>query len=379
MKRFFILTVLIFIFSIIINCTKSEEPEPETGYKRNVVIEMFTFHGCQNCPIAEQAIDSLFGIYGDSLVVLEYHLKQMGDTLSPCSSFVNERKTLYNVVGCPTVVFDGLETYSGVSGDIYNTYLNCIADRFSKRSPLKCQTLSADFVGPTSIAYNVSIISENDISGKLFILLSEDSVTFEDSLYNFVVRQVYPDDNGIDFSISADNPFNSSGSILLSWQPKEDVWVSIFIQHMTDHTIYQGGSINIGKPAVTNPYQFDFSVSPDTFQAGTPGTFSYFSFLLTNTGSDTDRYYIEASQVQHIPTWQWMMCSGGLCKFPDGGTILDTIPPLDSLPISTEESDSFTIDVKPDSTVGIEIINVKITSQGDSTVMDSVKIYTEVQ
>lgn len=383
MKKSSITVVLLVLFStLFISCTKDKEtePPPATGFKRNVVIEVFTYHHCPNCPIAEKAIDSLFGIHGDSLTVVEYHVRQAGDTLTPCSTFVNNRIALYTVGGYPTVIFDGEEKHTGVTGDMFNTFLNYLSDRFSKKSDLKITTLDASFINSTSISFNTRIFSDQDISGRLFFVLAEDSVAFEDSLYHFVVRQVYPDENGMVFSVSEDDTFGTNGSILLSWQPIGDVWLNIFVQNMSNNTIYQGGSINLGKaPAPQIPYKFDATVSPDTFQTGTSGEPTIFSFLLSNTGSDSDRYYIEANQIEHVPGWSWMICYGGLCKTPDHGTIHDTIPRLGSLPIASQESDSFTVDVIPNPTTGTEKINVKITSAGDTTVTESINIYTELQ
>ena len=501
MKKAFVIAALLMLISVFsIQCTKSTKPEPVTGYQRNVVIELFTYHSCLNCPFAEQAIDSLYSIYGDSMVVIEYHKKFSGDILSPCTTFVDNRDALYGISGFPTVVFDGVEQHIGGIGDLFTTYLNIIKDRFSKTSELKVQTFEANFVGGSSISFNLGISAGKDISGKLFVVLTEDSVMFNDSLYHFVAKQVFPSDTGNDFSITASNPFSISGSIPLSWQPTGDVLLNIFIQDMGSKTIYQGGSINLGKvpsstyqfnfsvspdtfqtvtagstatfdfflkntgtvsdsylvvatqldtvpgwawvmysggishmPApivkdtfsivpggidtfdikvTTNstpgtekinvevtsfgdttvtdainiytkvtppPYQFNFSVSPNTFQIGTSGEPTVFSFLLSNTGSDSDRYYIEANQIDHIPGWDWQMCYGGLCKIPDHGTIYDTIPRLDTLPIAPQESDSFTVDVIPDTTSGTEKINVKVTSAGDTTLAESINIYTELQ
>ena len=379
-KAFAVIVPLILLSAISITCTKDKktEPTPATGFKRDVVIEVFTYHHCPNCPIAEKAIDSIFGIHGDSLIVVEYHVGQAGDTLSPCSTFVDDRVALYTVGGYPTVVFDGVEKHTGATGDLFNTFLNYLSDRFSKKTDLKISTFDASFINSTSVTFNLRIFSEQDISGRLFFVLSEDSVVFEDSLYHFVAKQVYPDEYGMDFSVSENDTFGTNGSILLSWQPVGDVWLNTFVQNLSTKTIYQGGSINLGK-APPVPYMFDLTVSPDTFQTGTAGTPTIFSFLLSNTDSDSDRYYIETNQIDHVPGWSWMMCYGGLCKIPDHGTIHDTIPRLDSLPIAPQESDSFTVDIIPNATTGVEKINVKITSAGDTTVTESINIYTELQ
>ncbi len=369
-----VITFLILLTVFFIHCTKGTEPPSETGYKRTVVIEMFVYHDCPNCPAAEKAVDSLFKIHGDSLIVIEYHKKVFGDTLSPCSDFVNDREVHYNVTAYPTVVFDGVESHVGGTGDLFNTFLNYITDRFSeqKKSDLKIETFQANFVNSPSVSFNISISSDKGISGKLFIVLTEDSIVFRDSLYNFVAKQVFPNDDGLDFSVSKENPFGTSGSIPLSWQSNGDVWLNIFVQNISNNTIYQGGSINLGKVPLPS-HQFDFSISPDTLQQGTPGQFTTFHFLIENTGNEDDSFYIIASEVNHIQNWFWQMCSGGLCKIPDHGIATETIH------ISSQEVDSFEIDVLPDSTPGTEKINVEVTSLGDTTLIEAMDIYTEVQ
>ena len=367
-----VITFLILLTMFFIHCTKGTEPPSETGYKRKVVIEIFSYHGCEHCPIAKKAIDSLFAIHGDSLVIIEYHPRVLDDTLSPCATFVNGKISQYSIVGYPAVVFDGVEKHESASGNLFNIFLNYVQDRFSKKSNLKFETLFANFSNSTSINFNISISADEDVSGKLFIVLTEDSVVFEDSLYHFVAKQVFPNEDGLDFSVSKDNPFGTSGSIPLSWQSNGDVWINIFVQNMSNNTIYQGGSINLGKASLP-PYQFEFSVSPDTSQKGTPGQFATFHFLIENTGSEDDSFYIIASEVNNIQGWFWQMCSGGLCKIPDHGVVTETIH------ISSQEVDSFKIDVLPDSTPGTEKINVEVTSLSDSTLTESINIYTESQ
>ncbi len=373
MRKISLIFVLLILISILsIGCSKNNGPPPATGYKRNVVIEIFTSHYCTNCPLVEKAIDSLFGIYGDSLVVIEYHGRQVGpDTISPCTTFVTGREALYSVSGYPTVVFDGVEKHVGAGGDLYNTFLNHISDRFSKKSDLKIQTLEANFNDETSISFNLSIISEKDISGKLFVVLTEDSVLFNDSLYHFVAKQVYPDESGMDFSISEEDTFGANGSILLSWQPAGDVGFNIFIQNMGDNTIYQGGSVNLGKsPAI--PYEFEFSVSPDSFQTVLLGDTAFFDFFLENTSTIIDDYLVVASEMDTVSGWNWYMCIGGLCSPP-----LPTI--TDTLQIAPGGIDTFDIKVITIATPGTEIINVSVTLLGDTTVTESINIYTEVQ
>jgi len=356
----------------LINCTKETQPEPSAGYKRNVVIELFSYHGCPNCPFAEKAVDSLYEIHGDSLVVIEYHDTLNGDTISPCIGFVKNREGLYNVSGFPTVVFDGVVIHIGGTGDLFTTYLNTIKDRYSKKSSLKVETLSASFADDSSIVFNITISSDENLSGKLFLVLTEDSVVFGDSTYHFVTKQVFPDAQGIDFSITESNPFNTSGSIPLSWTPLGNVWLNVFVQNSSDNTIYQGANINLGKAPSVNPAEFQLTVTPDTFQTVLPGTTATFDFYIKNTSAFPDSYIVTASQIDTVPGWMWQMCSGGVCHMP-APVVVDT------LVIAPNLTDSFDIEVITNSNIGIEKINIKGESMTDTTVTHQINIYTEVQ
>jgi len=371
-KVLFALIILSFLL-FLVHCSKKNEtePSPTPGYGRNVIIEFFTYAGCPNCPLAEKAVDSLVGEYGDSLIVIEYHKNILGDTLTPCSTFVKAREDMYNVSGYPTAVFDGVEEKTGATGDVYAVYLNIIKDRFLKKSNLKVQNLEAHFVNNSSINFNLNISSDEDISGKLFIVLTEDSVIFKDSTFRFVARQVYPDNNGIDFFITADNPSSASGSIPVLWQPTGDVWLCIFVQDMNNKTIFQADDINIGKPPV-NPYKFEFSVFPDTSQTVLADSTATFYFYLKNTGTVADTYHVVASQVDTVPGWQWLMCSGGICHMP--ASVVE-----DTLEVAPQVVDTFDVKVNTNSTPGIEKINVKVTSFADTTLSDAINIYTEVK
>jgi hypothetical protein len=178
----------------------------------------------------------------------------------------------------------------------------------------------------------------------------------------------------MDFSVSEDDTFSTSGSVPVSWIPSGEVWLNIFVQNMSDNTIYQSGSINLGK--ISNPlpqYDFNLTVSPDTFQTGSPGEYTTFYFCMENNGSEDDDYDIAATEMETASGWSWMLCSGGTCKLPDHGVILDT------LFIPSQVVDTFTVEVNPSTTPGLEKINVVVTSFGDPTEADTINVYTEVQ
>jgi hypothetical protein len=366
-----ILGVAVAMLTMMCSKNESTEPEPQTGYKRTAVIEFFTYHHCQNCPFAEAAIDSIFAMHGDSLVVIEYHIRFAGDTLSPCSTFVEDREALYGVLACPTTEFDGVEEVVGAEGDLVATYLNILGTRFSHRSSLRIGLFNAQFVDPASVSFNIQIMADADISGRLFMVLTEDSVVLDDSVYHFVARHGYPDDNGMDFNVSEGDTFGTNGSIGLSWQPSGNVRVALFVQNLSTGEIYQGGEVGIGKPSGV-PYEYDVTVTPATSQAGTAGEACVFTFHVANSGTEDDSYNIHASEVSTVFGWGWMMCMGGMCKMPDHGHIYDT------LAVSSQSADSFTVEIIPNDSTGTEQLNVHIVSAGDTTLTESINIDTHI-
>lgn len=374
MRRSLITGIILLIAIIMVGvmCTKKDNtgPQPQTGYKRTAVIEFFTYHDCPNCPVAEKVLDSLFTLHGDSILILEYHVKILGDTLSPCTTFVDERENRYSVAGYPTAVFDGIESNTGAAGDLFAVYTNILEDRFASKSDLKVQHFSASLVTPTSATFDVQIISQADLSGRLFFVLTEDSVVFGDSLYHFVTRQVYPDEDGMAFSVSEDDTFGTSGSIYLNWQATGDVWLNLFVQHTADNEIYQGASVNLGRPQIP-AYQLDLTVT-DTFLTVEPESIATFYLYLEHTGTTSDEYEMVAAQADTVPGWMWLMCSGSLC-YPPAPTIVDTNA------IDPGSVDTFDIKVHTNATPGIETINVTFTSLGDVQEIEAVTFTTEVQ
>lgn len=371
MKKALIVGIAMALLLVVLTmgCSKDEstEPEPPSGYKRTAIIEFFTFHHCTNCPLAEAALDSIYGIHGDSLAVIEYHLRTTSDTLSPCTTFVNNRKDLYGIISCPTVEFDGVEEVEGASGDLFATYSNILEARFSNSAPFRVDNFNCEMIGTASVSFDFKLTADTDMSAYWFIVLTEDGIVQDDHMYNHVARQVFPSDTGQSFSINAGTPYNSNGSIGLGWIPGGLVRAILFVQNLESGEIYQGAMQSIGQP-----YAYSVAVSPDTSQAGTPGETSVFTFSIDNTGIIDDDYLIHASEVATVYGWGWMMCTGGGCKLPDHGHIYDT------LTVPSQLIDTFTVEIIPNDSAGTEQINVHIVSAGDSTLTESFNINVHI-
>lgn len=92
------------IIFIIFFC--SEAPKKEFKGERFVLCELFTFARCPYCPYAEASLESLKKEFKDSIIVVAYHRRLLGDTLSP--EDVEERRSFYYEEGGePAVFFNG--------------------------------------------------------------------------------------------------------------------------------------------------------------------------------------------------------------------------------------------------------------------------------
>lgn len=94
------LKIFLIIF-LILAC--SEAPKREFRGNRTVLCEFFTFARCVYCPYAEATLESLRKEFKDSIVVVAYHRRLLGDTLSP--EDVEERRSFYYEEGGEPVVF----------------------------------------------------------------------------------------------------------------------------------------------------------------------------------------------------------------------------------------------------------------------------------
>jgi hypothetical protein len=85
----------------------SEAPVLEIKPTNRVVLaEYFTWMRCAYCPYASRALDSVAADFKDSLVVIAYHRRMAGDTLSP--EYAETRRLFYySSNGEPATTFDG--------------------------------------------------------------------------------------------------------------------------------------------------------------------------------------------------------------------------------------------------------------------------------
>lgn len=235
---------LIFVMSLIF-C--SEAPEVNIEPKGRIVLaEFFTFARCTYCPWAEHALDSLSHEYEDSLAVIAYHRRVLGDTLSP--EYISARESFYGITTSPATVFDGV---SGIvqtpdPSQNYPTFKGWIIQRRNVAPKLELNletTLSS-----LSVNLKLNIVSVDSVEQGnhfLFFVLYEDSVYFPqagapESTFHYVVRRMIPDENGIPIELFYPDSLAQEVSFDLEnhWN-QEKLGVVAFIQDIETKEVLQ--------------------------------------------------------------------------------------------------------------------------------------------
>lgn len=220
--------------------TVVEEP---TG--RVVLAELFTYARCVFCPFAEHALDSLSQEYGDSLAVIAYHRRQLGDTLSP--AYVAVRESLYQITTSPAVVFDGLELVQTEDPNAnYGVYRGWIVSERNRTPGLRLHIdVSADSLMINLMLHVVTLDSIETGDYRYFFAVYEDSIYFAqsgapESTFAYVMREIVPDANGA----SIDLPYPDSSVYEESVVPKSSwdvnkLGVVAFVQEMSSRDVLQ--------------------------------------------------------------------------------------------------------------------------------------------
>jgi hypothetical protein len=222
-----------------------------TPQNRVVLAEFFTFSRCSYCPYAARALDSVAAESGDSLVVMAWHRRVAGDTLSPLC--VEDRAAWYQEPGGgePATVFDGGEVVR-TAGPEYNheTFENCLLAARSVRPAAQLELSGSAGSGVCSVqvrAWGVDSTPAETL--RLFVAICEDSVVSRlpgnaETLFSRVVRRLLPDENGLAVTLrlgdtcttvqrSACEPF---------WNPARLSAVA-FVQDVATRKVLQAGSL----------------------------------------------------------------------------------------------------------------------------------------
>lgn len=183
--------------------TCSQAPEiPLVPSNRLVLAELFTWQRCVYCPYAAHTLDSLVQEFNDSVVVIAYHRRVAGDTLSP--EYVEQRRTYYYESGGePAVVFDGGEVVRTLGPEYnYETYKNYIlgARTHPPGAQLEINAWLDSLSGRVQIsAWGVDSTPIETLL--LYVAITEDSIREHqpgatDSVFNNVLRAFLPSVQG---------------------------------------------------------------------------------------------------------------------------------------------------------------------------------------
>ena len=156
---------------------------------------------CGYCPYAARALDSVAADFPDSMVVIAYHRRVAGDTLSP--GYAETRMGIYySSGGEPATTFDGGNVVR-TSGPEYNypTFhaMTVAARNVVPGAQLGVSAKAGDSVGTVTVWVTGVSATPTD-TFRLFVVLVEDSVHAyqsgaPDSVFRHVMRQMLP---GID-------------------------------------------------------------------------------------------------------------------------------------------------------------------------------------
>lgn len=115
-------------------------------------------------------------------------------------------------------------------------------------------------------------------------------------------------------------------------------------------------------------YSYDFFCRSDTIQRVDSGGVAEFDFTITNTGNQPDEYQFDCEVISGVSDWYATYCVGGRCGQP-GMTLVETL--------AAGASDTTAhVSVYTSATPGEEVIRLRIQSQGNPALVDSVTTYT---
>ena len=169
---------------------------------RVVLAELFSWQRCSYCPYAAHALESLALELADSVVIIAYHRRVLGDTLSP--GYVEARRAYYYESGGePATVFDGgAPVRTTEPGDNLPVFRAEILGARNRR-PLAQLQLAGRLDARQGIASIVAsgVDSTPGESLRLFVAVVEDGVRATlvgatDSVFNRVMRALLPDSSG---------------------------------------------------------------------------------------------------------------------------------------------------------------------------------------
>ncbi|MGC8797781.1 MAG: hypothetical protein ACP5PK_03825 [candidate division WOR-3 bacterium] len=122
--------------------------------------------------------------------------------------------------------------------------------------------------------------------------------------------------------------------------------------------------------ASVRAYDFQLVCRTDTHQLVQPYGLGYFTFTLTNTGSEPDIYELNCIVLQTVPDWSIIYCLQGRCLEP-GSPMFDSLAPGHS-------DTTIEIKVYTSATPGEAIAVLVVRSLGDTSLRRSITTITNL-
>lgn len=226
---------------------------PQVPTDRMVLAEFFTFSRCGYCPYAARALDSVANASAESLIVIAWHRRVAGDTLSP--AWVEERSALYDEAqgGEPATAFDGgaLVRTSDPSHD-YAAFHDAYTSAKSHYPLVRLAVSGTVSTAVCSVA--AQVVGVDSTPGEtlhLFIVLCEDSVLSRlpwnaETLFNHVVRGMVPDENGTAMVLTRNDTFGFARTAALApfWNSAQ-LQIVAFVQELNTHRVLQAAQARL--------------------------------------------------------------------------------------------------------------------------------------
>ena len=214
-----------------------------------VILEIATGTWCYYCPGSSMGADDLIA-NGHNVAVIEYH--QYLGFESYANIYSDARFNYYEMLGCPTAVFDGIILLAAgdPSYSLYEDYL----PRYNVRNAVPSSfniDLSGEEIG---LDYAVSVTANkvaptSSTNIVLHLVLTESQIAEEwqgQTELNFVERLMIPDQYGtvLDFSTGDTQTVNLDFTLDPEWASSNCELVA-FIQDNDSKEILQGTKVNL--------------------------------------------------------------------------------------------------------------------------------------
>ena len=214
-----------------------------------VILEIATGTWCYYCPGSSMGADDLIA-NGHNVAVIEYH--QYLGFESYANIYSDARFNYYEMLGCPTAVFDGIILLAAgdPSYSLYEDYL----PRYNVRNAVPSSfniDLSGEEIG---LDYAVSVTANkvaptSSTNIVLHLVLTESQIAEEwqgQTELNFVERLMIPDQYGtaLDFSTGDTQTVNLGFTLDPGWASSNCELVA-FIQDNDSKEILQGTKVNL--------------------------------------------------------------------------------------------------------------------------------------